>query len=234
MIQSVKKTFDILEYMAANGNLVRLQDIAEALCIQPTTVHNFLASLKQLGYIEQDELTPRYRLTAKINTLDFSRASIHKLRSDFRPLLETLAEQTGETAYLAVQMGSYFRYEWICEPNRTIRISLDMGREYEMQHTAIGKLFMAYSPQLASVIQRNLDSETITKQQVELSQIVANGYALDLEEYEKELHCVAVPYLCSGRVVAVIGLSGPAYRFDVTRLHQSAEIIRNALRSLHK
>lgn len=234
MIQSVQRTFEILEYMAANGNLVRLQDISEALCIQPTTVHNFLASLRQLGYIEQDELTPRYRLTAKINTLDFSRASIQKLRSDFKPLLQKLAEQTGETAYLAVQMGSYFRYEWICEPNRTIRISLDMGREYEMQHTAIGKLFMAYSPQLARVIQRNLDTEAVARQQKELSEIVTKGYALDLEEYEKELHCVAVPHLCSDRIVAVVGLSGPAYRFDLPRLHESAEIIKNTLPALNK
>lgn len=65
MIQSVKRTFDILEYIATNGNTVRLNDIAQALGLQKTTVHNFLAGLKELGYVEQDELTPRYRITSK-------------------------------------------------------------------------------------------------------------------------------------------------------------------------
>ncbi|RZK13157.1 MAG: MarR family transcriptional regulator, partial [Flavobacterium sp.] len=57
MIQSLKRTFDILEYIATNGNLVRVNDISQALGLQKTTVHNFLTSLKELGYVEQDELT---------------------------------------------------------------------------------------------------------------------------------------------------------------------------------
>ena len=64
MIQSVKRVFEILEYISQNGNLVRLSDIANALQIQKTTAHNFLNSLKELGYVEQDELSPRYRLTS--------------------------------------------------------------------------------------------------------------------------------------------------------------------------
>lgn len=152
MIQSVKRTFDILEYIATNGNTVRLNDIAQALGLQKTTVHNFLAGLKELGYIEQDELTPRYRITSKIRHLDFSDIPYQKLRADLRPVMEKLTAESGETSFMAIQMGSYFRYEWKCEPNRSLRISLELGKEFEMKHTAIGKVFMAYSPHLSNSI----------------------------------------------------------------------------------
>lgn len=229
MIQSVKRTFAILEYIAANGNLVRLSDIAEALSLQNTTVHNFLTTLKALGYVEQDELTPRYRLTARFLQLDYSDISIPRLRAELKPVLEKLTAETGETSFMAVQMGSYFRHEWKCEPNRSIRISLELGKEHEMQHTAIGKVFMAYSPHLTQVIQRQLAPDEVSRQNAGLSEVLANGFALDLEEYEEDLNCVAVPYLLKNRIMAVVGLSGPAFRFDRQQMAAAAGKIKHLL-----
>ena len=119
MIQSIKRTFDILEYIAANGNTVRLNDIAQALGLQKTTVHNFLASLKEMGYVEQDNLTPRYRLTSKIRHLDFSDIPYHQLRSDLKPVMEKLTVESGETSFLELQIRNYFWYE--CNANLTDR-----------------------------------------------------------------------------------------------------------------
>lgn len=67
MIESVKRTVEIMQYIAQNGNQVRLKDVAEHLQIGKTTAHHFLKSLLELGYLEQDELSPRYRLRIKCN-----------------------------------------------------------------------------------------------------------------------------------------------------------------------
>ncbi|TDE08990.1 IclR family transcriptional regulator [Dyadobacter psychrotolerans] len=224
MIQSVKRTFDILEYVAANGNLVRLNDIAQALGLQKTTVHNFLAGLKELGYVEQDELTPRYRITSKIQHLDFSAIPYHQLRTDLKPVMEKLTAESGETSFMAIQLGSYFRYEWKCEPNRSLRISLELGKEFEMKHTAIGKVFMAYSPHLSNTIYKEVNE--IRMQQNEMQGIIDRGYAIDLEEYEKELNCIAVPYFYKDRIISVIGLSGPAHRFDKSKMEAMADFVK--------
>lgn len=213
MIQSVKKVFEILDYIAANGNLVRLNDIATALALKNTTVHNFLNTLKELGYVEQDELSPRYRITSKINELYLPEKSLFQIKSELKPLIEKLSGDTGETAYLAVQLGSYFRYEYKCEPSKCVRISLELGREFEMKYTAIGKVFMAYSPHLSKIFLEEMCDGNVTAFLAELSRIRENGYALDFEEYEKDLNCLAVPYLCNGRILAVIGVAGPACRF---------------------
>lgn len=227
MIQSVKRTFDILEYIATNGNTVRLNDIAQALGLQKTTVHNFLAGLKELGYIEQDELTPRYRITSKIRHLDFSDIPYQKLRADLRPVMEKLTAESGETSFMAIQMGSYFRYEWKCEPNRSLRISLELGKEFEMKHTAIGKVFMAYSPHLSNSIYKG--ENEIKLQEKEMQGVLERGYAMDLEEYEKELNCIAVPYFYKDRIISVIGLSGPAHRFGKKKMEAMADFVKSMI-----
>ncbi|WP_413614441.1 helix-turn-helix domain-containing protein [Flavobacterium sp. N2469] len=61
MNQSVKKTFQILEYIASNGNFVRLNDVAQALALKKNTAHGFLDSLKELGYLVEK--------TVKLTTL---------------------------------------------------------------------------------------------------------------------------------------------------------------------
>lgn len=229
MIQSVKRTFEILEYVASNGNLVRLNDIAAATGLQNTTVHNFLNTLKELGYLEQDETSPRYRISPKINQLFLTDIPLYQIKKELRPLLEKLSNETQETAYLAIQLGSYFRYELKSEPSRSARISLELGKELEMRHTAIGKVFMAHSAHLPRIIWQGMNETEISLQQNELDKIRQDGYALDLEEYEKDLNCIAVPYLHKNRILAVLGVSGPAFRFQNDDMIKTAERIKSIL-----
>ncbi|SHE42013.1 IclR family transcriptional regulator [Pedobacter caeni] len=226
MIQSVKRTFDILEYIAGNGNLVRLNDIAAATGLQNTTVHNFLNTLKEMGYVEQDEASPRYRISPKINQLFLPDLPLFQIKKELKPVLEMLSNETQETAYLAIQLGSYFRYELKSEPSRSVRISLELGRELEMKHTAIGKVFMAYSPDLSRISRQGMTETEIIQQEKEKNQILEKGYAMDLEEYEKDLNCIAVPYLYKKRISAVVGVSGPAFRFQANDMIKIAERIK--------
>ncbi|MGA6119555.1 IclR family transcriptional regulator [Sphingobacterium anhuiense] len=232
MIQSVKRVFDILEYIAANGNLVRLSDIAAATGLQNTTVHNFLNTLKEMGYVEQDDISPRYRIATKINQLLVQDIPLFQIKATLRPMLENLSRQTQETSYLAIQLGSYFRYELKSEPSRSVRISLELGKELEMKRTAIGKVFMAYSADLTRWSTQDMNDQDITRQLAQLAEIKEKGYAVDLEEYEKDLNCVAIPYIRHHRILAVIGVSGPAFRFKEQDMVNVAERIKSTLAGL--
>lgn len=227
MIQSVKRTFDILEYISQNGNLVRLNDIAHALQLQKTTVHNFLNTLKELGYVEQDELTPRYRLTSKLQDLYVPVSTIPILKNKLRPALEQITKQTGETSYLSVQMGTFFRHELISEPRRSVRISLELNKDFGMLKTAIGKVFMANSVHLQNALLENLPETEKLKLVSELKQILNLNYALDLEEFETDLNCVAIPIKEQQRVVAVLGVSGPAFRFGKEEMLNAVKILND-------
>jgi len=234
MIQSVSRAFEILEYIAYNGNFVRLNDIAGAVGLQKTTVHNFLNTLKELGYIEQDELTPRYRITYKFQCLYSPDVSLFQIKKELRPVIEMLTEYTGETSYLAIQMGSYFRHELKCEPNRAVRISLELGKEYEMTTTAIGKVFLSYSDHLLASLVKFNDENCNKALSLETREIKQAGYALDLGEYDPELNCVAVPVFHQRKVIAVVCVSGPTYRFGENEIESALKKMKELLSKLEK
>ncbi|RAJ02426.1 IclR family transcriptional regulator [Chitinophaga skermanii] len=229
MIQSVQRAFEIVEYIAQNGNMVRLSDIADAMGLQRTTVHNILDTLKDLGYVEQDEMTPRYKVTNKLQCLYSPAISLPILKKELKPVLENITQTTKETSHLAVQMGAYFRYELKCEPERAVRISLDLAKEYEMTNTAIGKVFLAYSDHLQSQTLKNLSPAKANALRKEIAEIRKQGYALDIEQFEPDLHCIAVPFFYQKRVVAVIGVSGPAYRFQDKAMKKAYQSLKAML-----
>lgn len=226
MIQSVKRAMEVLLYIAQNGNKVRLQDISHHLQIEKTTAHHFLKSLVELGYVEQDELSPRYQLTDKIQMLMPPDVSIYSLKQRFKPILQSITEQTGETSYLSIQMGSYVRHELKCDPDRTVCISLELGKEFMVMNSAIGNVFMAYSEHLMDHIIRSLEPSDAKKLQDKLSLVKKNGYADDFEKLEKELNCIALPVFNQKRLVAAVGVSGPAFRFKKDEMMSAIKIIK--------
>lgn len=229
MIQSVKRAFEILEYIADNGNMVRLNDVAQAMNLNKTTVHNFLDTLKQLGYLEQDELSPRYRITSKIQCLQAPDIALEIIKTELRPILEQITAATKESSYLAIQMGSHYRHELKCEPNRAVRITLTMGRNFEMSSTAIGKVFLTYSKHLQTN-QLKYKGEMHYKAIMEEIEIIGSrGYALDVQEYDPDLNCVAVPLFYQRKIIAVLCVSGPSYRFKEPQFLEAIEVIDASL-----
>jgi IclR family KDG regulon transcriptional repressor len=230
MNQSVKKTFQILEYIASNGNFVRLNDVARALDLKKNTVHGFLDTLKQLGYLEQDDISPRYKISPKIEGLYVPSFSVNELKQELRPLLEKISNLTKESSYLAVQMGSYYRHELKCEPNRAVKITLNMGKDYEMTTTAIGKCFLAYSEHLQGSLSKEYEKDDFTLIEKEVATIRNTGYALDIEAYDPDLNCVAIPIFHKNRPIAVLCVSGPSFRFKESQFLESLHIMDLVLR----
>lgn len=229
MIQSVRKAMMIMEYIAQNGNNVRLQDIVDSLGMEKTTVHNFLKTLQEIGYMEQDQYSPRYRLSSKMYMLMPPPLSVHTLKQRFRPILEKITELTGETSYLTVQLGTYMRHELKCDPNRSVRISLELGKELDIMNSALGNVFMAYSDYLKNTLLREESPAQMLVWQERLANVLRKGYAEDFERLEKELNCIAVPVLEQNRLVAAIGVSGPSYRFAEKEMKQAAQIVHSFL-----
>lgn len=229
MIKSVEKVLAILAFIAQNGNNARLQDIAQSLNLGKATVHSFLKTLVALGYVEQDILTPRYRVTSKMQFLTPPEVSIHLLKTRYKTILESITSQTGETSYLTVQMGTFIRHELKCEPERSVRISLELGRELDVKNSALGNVFMAHSPDLKNLLLRGVDPAEHAVWEDRLRNVIEKGFAEDYERAEKELHCIAVPVFERERLVAAIGVSGPSYRFGREEMFRAAQMVMKAI-----
>ena len=60
---------------------------------------------------------------------------------------------------------------------------------------------------------QTLDQIEAEKLENKLIAVVQKGYANDYERNEKEINCIALPIFEKKRLVAAVGISGPAFRF---------------------
>ncbi len=161
-----------------------------------------------------------------------------ELRYLAAPELDALCHQTNETVHLAVLDKGEVVYLEKRESNHTIRMYSAVGRRAPVHCTGLGKAMLAFLPQseqeviLCSRELRRYTPRTLTDREAltrELASIRERGYAMDLEEHEEDICCVAAPVLdhC-GRVVAAMSVTMPAFRTTNERLAELGVHVRAA------
>ena len=79
-----------------------LAEICKLSGLNKTTTHRLLGALQSEGLIERNALTAAYSLGAGLMALGVQALASSDLRRRVRPLLKSLANETGETATLEV------------------------------------------------------------------------------------------------------------------------------------
>lgn len=209
-IQSVERAMTLLETIAAAGGELRLVDLSMQLGLNKSTLHGLLNTLAALGYVTRHGT--RYALGLRLRDIAQPLADADSaLRGAFAPALHALAQRSGETCYLAVPCGTReYLYIDALEGSGTLRVASPRGRREGLTTSAIGRIFLAHDADLLRSLRRAERMPATLEQ--ELAAIVERGYALDLEEAEAGLHCLALPLRQRGRVVAALGLAAPSAR----------------------
>lgn len=83
----------------------RLVDLTQRSKLNRATVHRILQSLSAAEFVQQDRDSRRYRLGVAMHGLALAAPSPLEQLTDLRPLLDQLAQRTGETAYLMQRRG---------------------------------------------------------------------------------------------------------------------------------
>lgn len=230
VVQAVDRALGILGAFDYQQEELGVTELAHKLGLHKNNVFRLLATLECRGFIEQDKKTGDYRLGIK--TFEVATVFLHHfgLRRQARPVLEELVAKCNETAYLAVADGPHVIYVLMHETSHTVRIFPRLGQRLPAYCTASGKIQLAYeSPdRLAQVFRhhplRKLTESTITSLEAlegHLREVARLGFAVDNEELEYGVRCVAAPVRdYSHRVVAAVGLSGPVSRFSLERVEQ--------------
>jgi DNA-binding IclR family transcriptional regulator len=228
VVQSVDRALDILEAFNYNEEELGVTELSHKLILHKNNVFRLLATLETRGYIEQDKKTGNYRLGIKI--FEVANVFLHHLglRRQARPILEELVGKCNETAYLAVTDGMDVVYVLMHETSHTVRVIPRLGHRLPAYCTASGKVQLAYESQdrLMQLLKdrplRKLTKNTIADLDLlreHLGDVSRQGYAVDNEELEDGVCCVAAPVRdYSHRVVAGVGLSGPVSRFSPERI----------------
>lgn len=218
LIQSIERAVAILEIIARGGGAASLKHVAERSGLGKTTAHNILKTLGELGYVQRHVGDTRYHLGGRILNLARIAGDDGALRTRLRPALEAIARKTGETVYLAAPSGDETYYLDTIESGQTLRTTCKLGARERLEGSAIGLVFLAFMPGLGKRVLATRADALGPDIQSQIEKVERVGFALDLENHQPGLHCVAVPWRENGEVRAAIGLSGPSARLPRNNL----------------
>ncbi|RJX32458.1 MAG: IclR family transcriptional regulator [Desulfarculus sp.] len=237
-IKVLQKAFRLLELFGDEALELTVPEINQRLHYNKTTTFRIIANLEEEGYLEKNPETGKYRLGMKLFFLGSLVKPYRYLRSAARPLLEQLNKQSDETVHLAVLHKGEALYLSKLESSHTVRVVISQeGHKLPAHCSGVGKVLLAHLPPEEAkgiVEERGLPAftqHTITtwkNLEAELQRIRAQGYALDNEEIEIGLKCVAAPVFFEGSVVAGLSVSVPRERFDQNQPALIAMVTRAA------
>jgi IclR family acetate operon transcriptional repressor len=235
-VQSVTRALDLLETLALPGEL-GLVELAARTGLQPSTVHRLLSTLVTRRYVVQSADTGRYLLGYKVNELaGHVRQRTEELRGIARPHLETIQKVTRESANLTVLEPPSVVYVDQVEGSRSVRMFARIGAAVPAYSTAAGKAMLAHIRPTALLefcgdepfVQ--LTPHTIRSYDAlaeELSATRDRGFAIDHEEQELGVACVAAPIFDhAGSVVAAISVSAPTARIHAADPPELGDLLK--------
>lgn len=214
-----------------------ITEIARLTGLNLSTAHRIVRALCAAQFMEQDPDNERYRLGAALLVLG-QRALDHSGFGSALPILERLAETTGESTSLGIRRGDEVIVVLAAASRQRLRFDHATGAGIGLHASGMGKVLMAFSSDSPATSVRELPSldrytaSTITSRDelvAELEQIREVGYAVNREERYSGVFGVAAPVLDRrGRARAAVGVQGPAVRLTGTSFTELSALVRDA------
>ncbi len=235
-LKSVERALQILEAFTIDHPEYSADELSQKVSLPKGSIYRFLRVLTRRGFLERNPQSKKFRLGIKVFELGSLVWKDMDLRKLALPGIEKLSQKSGETVHLGVLSDNEVVSIEEIESGQSLRISIPIGKRVCLHSTGIGKAILAFlsDEEIESVIRDKglprFTSNTITDPillKEEISKIRKLGYALDNEENEVGIRCVAAPiYNYLGKVVASISISGPAIRITEDRIPHLAEMVK--------
>ncbi len=225
LVQTIERVSSILDILAQSAQGISIRELSSTIGLPKGTTHRLLSSLIYFGYVRQDPKTRDYFLGLKFVELGQTLLSQLDLRKEAEPFLRDLAERTKETIHLVILDRNEIVYIDKVETDRNpsgLKMASRIGLRNPAHSSAVGKMILANFSE--EELQRFLKEESLMRRtentitdpiqlREHLKSIRKQGYAVDDEENEKGIRCVAAPiYNEVGKTVAAISITAPAFR----------------------
>ncbi|WP_420000592.1 IclR family transcriptional regulator [Streptomyces boninensis] len=236
-VQSLERAFDLLERMADAGGEVGLSELATTSGLPLPTIHRLMRTLVACGYVRQGP-NRRYALGPRLIRLGESASKL--LGTWARPYLAQVVAKTEETANMALLDGDEIVYVAQSPSPHAMRMFTEVGGRVLPHSTGVGKALLAHVPEdeVRALLNRTgmpaKTPKTLTSADTflaALAQVREDGYAVDDNEQEIGVRCVAVT-IPDAPAPAAVSISGPAGRVTDEAIQDIVPVLQDIAREL--
>lgn len=228
----LERTLGILELLAQHGEGMELAAVADQLNIPRSAVHRLLTDLVRLGYVRQTRGHGDYMLTTKLVAMGLSYLSNSGIVDIAQPLLNRLAEVSGELVRLSVVDGE--RLTWVARAQgarQGLRYDPDMGSDARLSCSSSGWAWLSTMDDgeaMALVTKQGLGTPeqfgpaaptTLAEVLQALQTTRARGYSMTTDTYSLGLSAMSAAVRFQGQpAMGVLTIAGPTVRFTPERM----------------
>lgn len=241
-VRALERALDILNVFSINEPELTLTDIAARAEVAKSTTFRLLTILEERGYVERSTESDRYRIGIRAFEVGSIYIQTTRVEVEAQPFLHILARECNQTANLGVLDRGAIVHLSVVPPDRPIRYFATIGQRDDAHCTGLGKALLADMSDRdlkAFVEQHGLPrrtantSVTFDQLQSALARVRARGVAIDEEETEIGLTCVAAPIRdATGQIVAAASISGPAAEFRELTLPRYIDAVRRTAETI--
>jgi IclR family acetate operon transcriptional repressor len=220
---------------------VSVTEIVNQTGLSKSMVSRILTTLKGVGYVEQDQRTRFYKLSMNFIGLAYRHINALGIEDMFLPLLERVAERTGEMIQLTVvkQDGIFFVAK--VEGRNPLKVASMLGRKAPLHATAAGKLWLSSltDQEILNVIwkagMKAYTEHTITtpdRLMEEINRIRESGYAIANEEINRDIIAIALPifdHRDKNRMIASVVVAAPNFKMTSSRIEELVAICKEEI-----
>ena len=241
-VASIVRAIRVLEVFADRPEGVALTRLSAELGYGKATLSKVLATMERGHFVRRDTATGHFHLSCRLLALAFAYAERVGIPGLCAPILQALADETGELVQLAVVEGGSVLFVAKAEgPDQRMRMVPLVGAVAPLHATASGKVWLASLSEAAAAAAltqqglARLAPRTITSRArllAQLRDVRAHGYAIVDEELVAGGRAVAAPVIRGDGVVGSVAVSGPTFRVPVHKLHRMAPRLKRAAAEL--
>jgi IclR family transcriptional regulator, KDG regulon repressor len=243
---AVERAFRILEFLDSTQRAWNISELSRRLELPKSTTHILMRTLARLGYVTHEANSRSFTLALKLSGLGRSVLKNMSLPAIALPFMRSLAQSLRLTVHLAMLEKGQAVYIQKVDGPGLIRFDTYVGKRTNLHCTAVGKLLLAHSAdeikreylRRATFIRHTQKTIASTSElKTELACIAQRGWAMDDEEEELEVRCLAVPvHDTDDMIVAAIGVAGTVGQVSddgissiISQMKNTAALIQTAL-----
>ncbi|MHC0038542.1 IclR family transcriptional regulator [Pseudoneobacillus sp. C159] len=243
-IQSIERAADVLELFLETNPELSVKEISQHLNLSKSTIHGILKTLEHRGFLQQNPDDLKYKPGIKLFELGNFVGKHLDIRKIAMPVITELVAELNETVHLVILQRDELVYVEKVEGPNALSIYSHIGKRAPFHCTGVGKSVLAFLSEnevqriLSSVVLKSFTEFTMTNMdeiKKHLITVREQGFAIDDEEIELGLKCVAAPIFNHQRnVIASISCAAPKVRLDEEKLPNVITGIKRAAIEISK